>query len=81
MKVDLSNIPKTELIDEIATLINEKENVKAIKEGKTLDVEGLSSRKLKFYVKKVLSKANLPGYFKVISHGDHFELFFWTFQE
>ena len=31
MKVDLSNIPKTELIDEIVTLINEKEDVKAVK--------------------------------------------------
>lgn len=77
MKVDLSSIPKSELIDEIVTLIQEKENIKAAKEGKTLEIEGLSSRKIKFYTKKVLGKADLPGVFKVISHGDHFEVFFW----
>ena len=77
MKVDLSSIPKSELIDEIVTLIQEKENIKAAKEGKTLEIEGLSSRKIKFYTKKVLSKADLPGVFKVISNGDHFEVFFW----
>lgn len=77
MKVDLSSIPKSELIDEIVTLIQEKENIKAAKEGKTLEIEGLSSRKIKFYTKKVLGKADLPGFFKVISHGEHFEVFFW----
>ena len=77
MKVDLSSIPKSELIDEIVTLIQEKENIKAAKEGKTLEIEGLSSRKIKFYTKKVLGKADLPGFFKVISHGEHFEVYFW----
>lgn len=80
MKVDLSSIPESELIDEIVTLIQEKENIKAAKEGKTLEIEGLSSRKIKFYTKKVLGKADLPGVFKVISHGDHFEVFFWKFE-
>ncbi len=77
MKVDLNSIPESELIDKIAALIQEKENIKASKEGKTLEIEGLSSRKIKFYTKKVLGKADLPGMFKVISHGDHFEVFFW----
>ncbi len=80
MKVDLSSIPKSELIDEIVTLIQEKENIKAAKEGKTLEIEGLSSRKIKFYTKKVLGKADLPGVFKVISHGDHFEVIFWKYE-
>ncbi len=80
MKVDLSSIPKSELIDEIVTLIQEKENIKAAKEGKTLEIEGLSSRKIKYYTKKVLGKADLPGVFKVISHGDHFEVFFWELE-
>ncbi|UCG89992.1 MAG: hypothetical protein JSU57_05895 [Candidatus Heimdallarchaeota archaeon] len=77
MKVDLSNIPESELIDDIIALIQEKENKKATKEGKTIEIEGISSRKLKFYTKKVLGQADLPGFFKVISQGDHFEVFFW----
>ncbi|MFX1285143.1 MAG: hypothetical protein ACFFB5_15915 [Promethearchaeota archaeon] len=81
MKVDLSNIPKSELIDDIIALIREKEDIKAKKEGKTIELKGLSSRKLKFYTKKVLGQAELPGQFKVISQGDHFEVFFWKFPE
>ncbi|MFX0014657.1 MAG: hypothetical protein ACFFB2_05880 [Promethearchaeota archaeon] len=81
MKVDLSSIPKSELIDDIAALIKEKENIKAKKEGKTLEIEGLPSRKIKFYTKKILGQADLQGHFKVISHGDHFEVIFWEFQE
>ncbi|MHA2244938.1 MAG: hypothetical protein ACXADY_08200 [Candidatus Hodarchaeales archaeon] len=80
MKVDLSSIPNSELIDEIVTLIQEKENIKAEKEGKTIEIEGLSARKIKFYTKKVLGKADLPGFFKVISQGDHFEVFFWKIE-
>lgn len=79
MKVDLSRIPDSEVIDQIADLIKEKEKVKVKKEGKTIEVNGLSSRKLKFYTKKVLGKANLQGYFKVISNGDKFEVFFKEF--
>ncbi len=81
MKVDLSNIPKSELIDDIVTLIQEKENIKAKKEGKILEIEGLPSRKVKFYIKKVLGQADLQGYFKVISQGDYFEVLFWKFPE
>ncbi len=81
MKVDLSNVPKSELIDDIITLIQEKEGIKATKEGKTIEIEGLSSRKLKFYTKKVLGQAELQGFYKVISQGDHFEVFFWKFPD
>jgi len=81
MKVDLSKIPKSEVIDDIIALIQEKENIKATKEGKTLQIEGLSSRKIKFYTKKILGQADLPGYSKVVSHGDHFEVLFWKFPE
>ncbi len=81
MKVDLSKVPKSELIDDIIALIQEKENIKATKEGKTLQIEGLPSRKIKFYTKKILGQADLPGYCKVISHGDHFEVLFWEFSE
>lgn len=80
MKVDLSNVPKSELIDDIITLIQEKEGIKATKEGKTIEIEGLSSRKLKFYTKKVLGQAELPGFYKVISQGDQFEVFFWKYE-
>ncbi len=80
MKVDLSNVPKSELIDDIVTLIEEKENVTAKKEGNKLEIEGLSSRKIKFYTKKVLGQADLPGIFKVISQGDHFLVLFKKFE-
>lgn len=80
MKVDLSNVPKSELIDDIITLIQKKEGIKATKEGKTIEIEGLSSRKLKFYTKKVLGQAELPGFYKVISQGDQFEVFFWKYE-
>ena len=81
MKVDLSNIPKSEVIDDIIALIQEKEDIKATKEGKTIQIKGLSSRKIKFYTKKILGKADLPGYYKVVSQGDHFEVLFWKFPE
>jgi hypothetical protein len=76
MKVDLSNIPDSDVIDNIAKLIKEKENIKAKKDGKILEAKGLSSRKLKFYTKKALNRADLPGYFKVISNGEKFEVLF-----
>ncbi|MFX1507990.1 MAG: hypothetical protein ACFFDC_18030 [Promethearchaeota archaeon] len=81
MKVDLSKIPKSEIIDDIIALIKEKENIKATKEGKTIQIEGLPSRKIKFYTKKILGQADLPGFSKVISHGNHFEVLFWEFSE
>ncbi|MFX1515840.1 MAG: hypothetical protein ACFFC6_05980 [Promethearchaeota archaeon] len=81
MKVDLSNIPKSEVIDDIIALIQKKEDIKATKEGKTIQIKGLSSRKIKFYTKKILGKADLPGYYKVVSQGDHFEVLFWKFPE
>lgn len=74
MKVDLSSVPKAELIEEIIDLINKKENIKAKKSGQTLEIKGLSSRKVKFYTKKILGQADLPGHFKVISQGKE-ELF------
>lgn len=76
LKVDLSKIPKSELVDDIAKLIEKKEKVKVSKEGKTLEIKKLPSRKIKFYTKKVLGQAGI-GHFKVISHGDHFEVLFW----
>ena len=76
MKVDLSNVPDSDVIDELARMIKEKENLKAKKEGKTLAVKDLSSRKLKFYTKKVLSKSEVQGVYKVISQGDHFIVYF-----
>jgi len=81
MKIDLSNIPDSEVIDNLVTLIQEKEKITPKKDGKSIEVEGLSSRKLKFYTKKVLGRANLPGYFKVISHRDKdkFEVYFKEF--
>lgn len=81
MKIDLSNIPDSEVIDKLVTLIQEKEKITPKKDGKSIEVEGLSSRKLKFYTKKVLGRANLPGYFKVISHRDKdkFEVYFIEF--
>ncbi|MFX0087874.1 MAG: hypothetical protein ACFFAU_19640 [Candidatus Hodarchaeota archaeon] len=79
MKVDLSNIPDSDVIDNIAKLIKEKENIKTKKDGKILEVKGLSSRKLKFYTKKALGRASLPGYFKVISNGEKFEVLFKEF--
>ncbi|MHA1967701.1 MAG: hypothetical protein ACW964_07865 [Candidatus Hodarchaeales archaeon] len=79
MKVDLSSIPDSEVINQIVDLIKEKEKIKVKKEGKTIEVNDLSSRRLKFYTKKVLGKANLPGYFKVISNGDKFTVLFKEF--
>ena len=76
MKVDLSNVPDSNIIDELARIIKEKENLKTKKEGKTLVVKDLSSRKLKFYTKKVLGKSEVPGISKVISQGDHFIVYF-----
>ena len=76
MKVDLSNIPDAEVIDELANMIKEKEKIKTKKEGKTLVVKDLSSRKLKFYTKKVLGRKELPGVYKVVSQGDHFLVYF-----
>ena len=76
MKVDLSNVPDSDVIDELARMIKEKENLKAKKEGKTLIVKDLSSRKLKFYTKKVLGKSEVQGIYKVISQGDHFLVYF-----
>ena len=76
MKVDLSNVPDSNIIDELAKMIKEKENVKTKKEGKTLVVKDLSSRKLKFYTKKVLGRSETEGIYKVISHGDHFLVYF-----
>ncbi|MHA2223779.1 MAG: hypothetical protein ACXAC8_01025 [Candidatus Hodarchaeales archaeon] len=76
MKIDLSQIPDSDLIDNIVDLIQKKENLKAKKDGKTLEIKNLSSRKIKFYTKKVLGQADLPGDFKVISQGDHFLVYF-----
>ncbi|PWI49708.1 hypothetical protein CEE45_00845 [Candidatus Heimdallarchaeota archaeon B3_Heim] len=76
MKVDLSNIPDAEIIDELANMIEDKEKIKTKKEGKTLIVKDLSSRKLKFYTKKVLGRKDLPGVYKVVSQGDHFLVYF-----
>ena len=76
MKVDLSNVPDSNVIDELARIIKEKENLKTKKEGKTLIVKDLSSRKLKFYTKKVLEKSEEQGAYKVISQGDHFLVYF-----
>ncbi|MHA1941846.1 MAG: hypothetical protein ACXABI_15580 [Candidatus Hodarchaeales archaeon] len=79
MKVDLSNIPDNDAIDDLSKLIKSKEKVKTKKDGKTLIVKDLSSRKLKFYTKKVLSQKELPGFYKVISQGDHFLVYFQEF--
>lgn len=79
MKVDLSNIPDDGVIDELANLIKKRENIKTKKEGKTLVVKDLSSRKLKFYTKKVLGRTELPGTYRVISQGDHFLVYFHEF--
>ena len=79
MKVDLSNIPDPEIINDLAKMIKEKENLKTKKEGKTLVVKDHSSRKLKFYTKKVLGRKELPGVFKVVSQGDHFLVYFQEF--
>ncbi|MHA1226436.1 MAG: hypothetical protein ACTSR2_15180 [Candidatus Hodarchaeales archaeon] len=76
MKVDLSDIPESDLVEDLVKLIKEKENLKVKKDGKTIAVEGLSSRKLKFYTKKILGKAELPGLYRVISQGDHFKVFY-----
>lgn len=76
MKVDLSDVPDSNIIDELAKIIKEKENLKAKKEGKTLIVENLSSRKLKFYTKKILGRSEVEGIYKVISQGDHFLVYF-----
>ena len=79
MKVDLSNIPNDDVIKDLSKLIEKKEKVKTKKEGKTLIVKDLSSRKLKFYTKKILSQKDLPGLYKVISEGDHFLVYFQEF--
>ena len=79
MKVDLSNVPDSSIIDELAKIIKEKENLKSKKEGNTLVVKDLSSRKLKFYTKKVLGKSEEQGIYKVISQGDHFLVYFQEF--
>jgi hypothetical protein len=79
MKVDLSNIPDDDVIKDLSKLIEKKEKVKTKKEGKTLIVKDLSSRKLKFYTKKILSQKDLPGLYKVISEGDHFLVYFQEF--
>ncbi len=76
MKVDLSNVPDSDIIDELAKIIKEKENLKPKKDGKTLVVKDLSARKLKFYTKKVLGRAELDGMYKVISQGDHFLVYY-----
>ena len=76
MKVDLSNVPDSNVIDELVRIIKEKENLKVKKEGKTLVVKDLSSRKLKFYTKKALGKSEVQGAYKVISQGDHFIVYF-----
>jgi uncharacterized protein (UPF0305 family) len=80
MKVDLSDIPDSNIIDEIVKLIKEKEKIKVKKDGKLLEIKDLSSRKIKFYTKKVLGRAELPGNFKVISQGDHFYVHFKEYQ-
>ena len=79
MKVDLSNIPNDDVIKDLSKLIEKKEKVKTKKEGKTLIVKDISSRKLKFYTKKILSQKDLPGLYKVISEGDHFLVYFQEF--
>ena len=79
MKVDLSNVPDDDIINDLSKLIKAKENVKTKKEGKTLIVKDLSSRKLKFYTKKILGQKELPGLYKVISEGDHFIVHFQEF--
>lgn len=76
MKIDLSEIPDSDLIDEIVQIIKDKENLKPKKEGKTIVINKLSSRKLKFYTKKVLGKSELPGVYRVISEGDHFKVYY-----
>ncbi|MFX0173216.1 MAG: hypothetical protein ACFE9L_15075 [Candidatus Hodarchaeota archaeon] len=78
MKIDLSNIQDSDLIDKIASIIKKKENIKVKKDGKILEIKGLSSKKIKFYTKKVLRQADLPGHFKVISQGkEGFLVYFW----
>ncbi|NHJ00664.1 MAG: hypothetical protein EAX86_00920 [Candidatus Heimdallarchaeota archaeon] len=73
MKIDFSNVPNSEVIDDLVTLIKNKEkDAKVKKDGKSVKVEGLSSRKLKFYAKKVLGRIDAPGITKVVSQGDHF---------
>ncbi len=79
MKVDLSNIPDPDILDDLAKMIKEKEGIKTKKEGKTLVAKDLSSRKLKFYTKKVLGRRDLPGVYKVVSQGDHFLVHFQEF--
>ncbi len=83
MKVDLSEIPDSEVLDGIINLIKKKEGLKVKQEGKTLDVPKISARKLKFYTKKVLRKADLPGHFKVISQGpeEGFMVYFREFPQ
>ena len=77
MKFDLSDIPKDEIVKDIVKLIKEKEpGAKVKKSGKTIEITGLSNRKGKFYVKKVLGASNLEGFTKVISIGDQFKVYF-----
>jgi len=76
MKIDLSDIPDSDLVDEIVKVIKDKENLKPKKEGKTIVINNLSSRKIKFYTKKVLGKAELPGVYRVVSEGDQFKVYY-----
>ena len=76
MKIDLSAIPDSDLIDEIVQTIKDKEKLKPKKEGKSIIINDLSSRKIKFYTKKVLGKSELPGIYRVISEGDHFKVYY-----
>ncbi|MFW9855786.1 MAG: hypothetical protein ACFFFG_12025 [Candidatus Thorarchaeota archaeon] len=83
MKVDLSEIPNDEVLDNLVNYIKDKEGIKVKKEGKTLNVPKISARKLKFYTKKVLRKIDLPGHFKVISKGpdEGFMVYFREFSQ
>ena len=76
MKVDLSEIPDSDLIDELIDIIKEKEGIKPKKDGKNIEIKGLSSRRIKFYTKKVLGRSELPGFYRVISQGDYFKVFY-----
>ena len=76
MKIDLSAIPDSDLIDEIVQTIKDKEKLKPKKEGKSIIINDLSSLKIKFYTKKVLGKSELPGIYRVISEGDHFKVYY-----
>lgn len=77
MKIDFSNVPDSEVIDDLVSLLKEKEKAaKVKKDGKSVKIDGLSSRKIKFYAKKVLGRMETPGITKVISQGDHFQIIY-----